>query len=358
MMPKVYIVVLNWNNAPDTLECLESLCRLDYPAFEIVLCDNASTDGSIAMIEQWARGEIPAPCRSIDPAIRALSQPPVPKPIAVIKLDDRHAGVGARTEGCMLTIVQLNENRGYASGNNAGIRYAQRRGDAAFIWILNNDTVVTPGALSALVSRAARDPRIGLCGSLLMHYDDPGRVQAAGGAIYRPAIAVPSILGAGERHHGVPVAAEVEKRMSYVVGASMLVSAAFAEQVGPMREDYFLYFEELDWVMRSNGRFGLGYAPASVVYHKEGSTAGSSSDWRTRSRISDLCAIRNRLLITRRYFAPYYPLVFATIVLVLVRRLLRGQPDRAKEVLRILRDPESYRLPAHDGVVVDAQCRP
>jgi GT2 family glycosyltransferase len=345
MSPKVYVVVLNWNNWRDTVECLESLGRLDYPMFEIVVCDNASTDGSVAMIERWARGEIDAPCPSADPRIVGLTRPPLAKPIAVRRLRDGDEAVGALDWPAGLTIVELAANHGYASGNNAGLRLAQRRGDAAFVWILNNDTVVEPAALAALVERCRADPRIGLCGSRLMHYGEPDRAQAAGGGVYRPATAVPSIIGAGATLDRLPPAQDVERRMSYVIGASMLASMAFVRAVGTMREDYFLYFEELDWALRAGDRFTLGYAPASVVYHKEGSTAGSSGDWRTRSEISDLCAIRNRLLITRRYYAPWYPLVFATIVAVLFRRLLRGQPDRAKEVLRMLIGPESYRLP-------------
>jgi glycosyltransferase involved in cell wall biosynthesis len=77
MPPKVYVVVLNWNNWRDTLECLESVCRLDYPAFEVVVCDNGSTDGSVAMIEQWAKGLLPVRIRSDHPAIRKLSEPPI-----------------------------------------------------------------------------------------------------------------------------------------------------------------------------------------------------------------------------------------------------------------------------------------
>jgi len=138
--------------------------------------------------------------------------------------------------------------------------------------------------------------------------------------------------------------------MSYVVGASMLATAKFVREVGPMCEDYFLYYEELDWVIRSGGRFRLGFAPRSVVYHKEGATAGSDPNWRTRSAISDLCAIRNRLLITRRFFLPYYPVVFTSIVAALFRRVLRRQPERAKEVARMLLGPETYRLPSPGAI--------
>ncbi|HEY2817055.1 MAG TPA: glycosyltransferase family 2 protein [Casimicrobiaceae bacterium] len=347
MLPKVGIIVLNWNNWRDTLECLESVYRLDYPAVDVIVCDNASTDESVTMIRRWAAGTVLSSTCSADARLRALTNAPVQKPLPVATMEEGQAIEFEATPSIALTILRLGRNGGYAAGNNAGLRLAQSRG-AKLFWILNNDTVVTPAALSALVERTQADRSIGLCGSLLLFYGEPDRVQAAGGAVYRRFTAIPEILGAGQAPDTLPSPERIEKRMSYVVGASLLATAEFVDAVGPMCEDYFLYFEELDWVMRSQGRFRLGFAPQSVVYHKEGASAGSDANWRTRSAISDLCAVRSRLLITRRFFLPYYPVVFATIVAAFFRRLLRGQPERARQVLRILLGPESYRLPLPD----------
>jgi len=347
MLPKVGIIVLNWNNWRDTLECLESVYRLDYPDVDVIVCDNASTDESVTMIRRWAEGTVLSSTRSPDARIRALTDPPVQKPLPVAMMEESSTIRPAQMTSGTLTILRLGRNGGYAAGNNAGLRLARERG-AGLFWILNNDTVVTPAALSALVERTQADRSIGLCGSLLLSYDEPQRVQAAGGAVYRRFTAIPEILGAGRAPHTLPSSESIEKKMSYVVGASLLATAAFFDAVGAMCEDYFLYFEELDWVMRSRGRFRLGFASQSVVYHKEGASAGSDANWRTRSAISDLCAVRSRLLITRRFFLPYYPIVFATIVAAFFRRLLRGQPERARQVLQILSGPESYRLPLPD----------
>ncbi|HEY3178817.1 MAG TPA: glycosyltransferase family 2 protein [Casimicrobiaceae bacterium] len=348
MAPKVYIIVLNWNNWRDTLECLESVYRLEYPSFQVIVCDNASTDDSVSMIAAWATGAVHATTRSNDPRIRSLTDPPVTKPISVSVIDYSDTSL-AKEPSSSLTILRIKQNRGYASGNNAGIRWVRSRGDGELFWILNNDTVVERQALAWLVERISSDSEIGLCGSLLLLYDDPDKIQAAGGARYRRVTAIPRILGAGRSRDDIPEPAAIERQMTYVIGASMLATANFVRDVGPMREDYFLYYEELDWVLRSGGRFRLGFAPRSIVYHKEGASAGSTSNWRARSEISDLCAIRNRLLITRRFFLPYYPLVFATIVGVMLRRLWRRQPDRAGQVLRMLLGPESYRLPRPDA---------
>ncbi len=97
--------------------------------------------------------------------------------------------------------------------------------------------------------------------------------------------------------------AAVEAQMAYAVGASMLVSAALLRDVGLMAEDYFLYSEEIDWACRARGRYTLAYADASVVYHKEGGSIGSSSTG-AQSMLAIHYLYRNRLRFIRRFYRP------------------------------------------------------
>lgn len=162
--------------------------------------------------------------------------------------------------------------------------------------------------------------------------------------MFNRGLALPKHIAEGLPAKDVPPTGEVEARMRFVAGASMLVTADFLRATGFMSEDYFLYFEELDWAMRG-ADFRLGFAPGSVVYHKIGRSAGSSTDWRTRSAISDICDVRNRLVITKRFFPGFYPLVLLSTLAVIGRRLWRHQFRRAATFARILMSPESYRLP-------------
>ena len=100
-----------------------------------------------------------------------------------------------------------------------------------------------------------------------------------------------------------------------------------------MEESYFLYFEELDWAMRSKGRFLLGYSPDSIIYHKEGAQAGSNSDRMKRSLLSDRFLSKNRVLFTRRYVPWALPAVLITVILAAGYRLVRGDPKRARVML-------------------------
>jgi GT2 family glycosyltransferase len=225
-----------------------------------------------------------------------------------------------------LTLIQNGENLGFAAGNNVGLRYTLSDPDCQYFWLLNNDTVVEPDALPAMVRLMQQWPEVGICGSLNLSYRNPREVQAQGGMTYRrwcarvrtPAPLTVDDLGTHPAH------------MDYVNGASMLANRAFLETVGLMEESYFLYFEELDWAMRAKGKFQLGYACDSVIYHKEGATIGSSRDRMKRSLLSDQYLSRSRVLLTRRFFPWALPSVLACVTLAAIHRLYRGDIERAK----------------------------
>ena len=131
--------------------------------------------------------------------------------------------------------------------------------------------------------------------------------------------------------------AVVEEKMSYIVGASVFARLSAVTKLGLMEERYFLYFEEIDWATRAR-RLGmkLGYAPASLVYHKEGGTIGTSVMARRKSLLADYYGVKNRLVMTRRLFPWALPTVYLAMLITLAKRLLNGQFDRAWMVTKIM----------------------
>jgi hypothetical protein len=206
-------------------------------------------------------------------------------------------------------LVRTALNLGFAGGNNIGIAFALFQGNADYIWILNNDTIVEPETLSAMIERMKAVPDAGICGSTLLYHDNPQRIQSLGGARYLKWAGIGVQLGANGRWPAIVQAESVEREMSYVAGASMLVSRPFLKTVGLMEESYFLYFEEIDWAQRAAGRFKLVYAPGSVVYHKEGGAIGSSGSGKHRSPKSFFWLTRSRLLFTAKYHPEALPSV-------------------------------------------------
>jgi GT2 family glycosyltransferase len=325
--PKVAVILLNWNGWKNTIECLESVFRLSYPAFTVIVCDNASTDGSVDRICAWAEGCLPASCSSAD--LTRLVVPAVPKPIESVRIDPRDTATNV-APGIRLVLIPTGANLGFAGGNNVGLRFALSWSEIEYFWLLNNDTLVEPDALSAMVGAMQADRGIGLCGSVLRDYFFPGSVLTLGGRKYnrwsgrsRPIQAIPNAAGPQEF-----------TALDYVEAASVLVRRGFLERVGLMSEDYFLYFEEMDWAMRARGRFGLAYSPQSIVYHKEGGSIGSHKDRNQRSPLTDYYQARNRLVFTRRYFPWLLPSMFVSVAATAAHRLLSGRRQNATAVIK------------------------
>ena len=303
--------MLNWNGWDDTISCLESLLRLDYDNFRIVVCDNGSTDDSVKRIRDWAAAQSLGPnvtsrCGQVaaDPGEECARRP------EIAFLNEQ------------LFLLQNEANLGFAGGNNAGLKFALARGDMDYAWLLNNDTVVDPASLTHLVEKLRSTQGVGLCGSTLLYHYDPQTVQARG-ARYNKWLARVRHVGA-HQSASEPVNEDAYARnMDYVVGASMLVSRDFVDEVGLIGEDYFLYFEELDWIRRAGGRFGFAYASRSIVYHKEGAATGATTG--KKSRTGEYYGTRARILFTRKFHPYALATVLMAIMASLLVRMLKGQ---------------------------------
>lgn len=326
---RLAVIMVNWRGAKDTIECLESLLRSDVPVHAIV-CDNDSGDGSVEALLGWARGERGYEARP--GPLAPLTIPPLEKPVAHEYLCNE--GAFASGPQVPLTIIETGGNLGYAGGNNVGIRFALANPDIDIVWLLNNDTVVEPSTAGAILSAFDADPRLGTVGAALRYYHRPSHHQMLGGMRFSRWTTRAVGIGAGSAV-GAPVDADqVSQETDFVCGASLAVSRAFLQTVGLMGEEYFLYYEEIDWAIRNAGRFGIGFAPAAIVYHKEGGSIGSSGAKGQRSALSDYHHARSKLLFGRKHFPALLPAYFIQNLLMAARRILRRQPDKARAILR------------------------
>ena len=328
----VYIIVLNWNGAADTIACAESVLALEGTPFRLVLCDNASADDSTVRLRDWAAG------RAAEGA---------PQRVLVELPNDRVAWQHTdRPEGAIV-LIQTGANLGYAGGNNVGIRYALEQGDAEFFWVLNNDTAVAPHALSALVAKARSDPSFGIIGSTLLYHYRPAHVQVLGGCTFSPWTTRIAPVGWGKT--AIEAAAvsesEVEAQLDYVTGASMMVSKAFIDDVGLMEEDYFLYFEEIDWAERGRRStvhsWKLGFARDSVVLHKVGASAGTGT-----SKSSTRFYYTSKIRFMKRFYPARFALTLLIILMQAVKSLLTGGRGHAFVILMVVARSRQIAEPA------------
>jgi len=331
---KTYIVVLNWNNSKDTIECFESLLNLNYDEFQIILCDNNSQDDSIKHITNWAQGK-EYPTESKIENLKHLYKP-IPYCILTRQQSENSPILMEETKA-KLIIIKTGGNLGFAGGNNVGLRYALKRNDFDYVWLLNNDTVVENDCLSKMVKYSQSQSIDNLCGSLLVFYDNPESIQAPGGYQYNKWTGRASpIIKRGTSIHEKINHSQLEKKLSYICAASWLLPKQFLLDIGLMTEDYFLYGEEIDWCLRNNEKYKLCYCPEAIVYHKEGATIGSENLNRESSLFSDFYQFRNKLLVTRRFFPKNILLVYITVFLQMCNRLRKGQWQKAKLICQIL----------------------
>ena len=188
--PFVDIVILNWRGWGDTIECAESLLKCGYPNMRLIICDNDSGDSSFENFIAWAEGRLDPWQSPKSGDMRQYSHPPAQRPVKHAVIETR-AGSEVRREGdddARIVIIQTEANLGYAGGNNVGMRYAMAQGLADYVWVLNNDIVVPPESLRALIARAEEERlagrKVGPVGSRLVFYFNPDKVQCRGGARY------------------------------------------------------------------------------------------------------------------------------------------------------------------------------
>src|SRR5262249_3994430 len=145
--------------------------------------DNASTDGSMEAIRDWAEGRVPVDTSST--AWDAIRAHPIEVKEVTYGIYASEDEAKADPRRRWLTAASTGGSRGFPAGNNVGLRYGLAR-DYEYFWILNNDTVVEPTALVRLAARMQSDPQIGVCGSTLAFYARPDIAQAWGGSTYYP----------------------------------------------------------------------------------------------------------------------------------------------------------------------------
>lgn len=313
----LFVVILNWNGKSDTLACLKSLQASEGVEFRVVVCDNGSSDGSLAALIAWGR-------QAFGPAFRQLGRAEVdatsPAPHERFFLIDNAA------------------NLGFAGGNNVGLRWAMRDLACRYVWLLNNDTEVAPDALAQSLARLVARSDVGLCGSTLVYAHDRQTVQACGGSAYSRWSGRTRHLGANSALAQLPTdPASVEAEMACVVGAAMLVRREWLETVGLLGEGYFLYFEEIDWAMRAArvggaGRFRLGWAPRSIVFHKEGASIGTAAVG--GSALSAYYLFRNRVRFAWHFNRVRLPAVLAFTLLDVAKLAARSRWPQARAALR------------------------
>ena len=335
MNSKVCIVLVNYKTVNDTIECIESILKSDYKNYQIVIVENGSDDKSWENLIKWAKGELSNTIYP-DNKLFCLTHPVVTKPVMYFRADVGESDtlrLGPLDGINPLLLIKSNINLGFAGGNNVGMRYALNSG-FDYVWLLNNDTVIEPDAISELVKfnekKKKNNERIGITGSKLLLYHQPDKLQGVG-AIFNKYSGKSKIIGAQQIDTGQFDDEEIS--CNYVIGASMFASKEFLLDVGLMSEEYFLYNEENDWSARGKLKgWKVGVAVKGKVYHKQGASTGNSPKKSKWQIIALNYKYRGKIKLYKKYYFPQLPFLYIHLLTRSLRYIMRGNMKEAKVI--------------------------
>ncbi|MDD5772191.1 MAG: glycosyltransferase family 2 protein [bacterium] len=278
---KVYIIILNWNQKEDTLICLNSVKKLKYDNYEVIVVDQNSKDGSKEAIKKdypW------------------------------------------------VDLIENDDNLGFVEGNNVGIRKVLDIEKYSYFFILNNDTVVDPDCLDVLVNKAEKDKNIGIAGPKVFYFDPPNMIFSAGAMID---------LKHFEIHHRHEKELDKEDEtapieVDYISGCSLLIKKEVIDKIGLMDPRFFIYYEETDWCYRTRrAGYKVLYIPTCKIWHRVSAAMGKASlstmYYMTRNQFLFL----NKNLSPAKRLLPFL-LCFIRVVRNILSALKNGRYKEAK----------------------------
>jgi hypothetical protein len=263
--PKVAIIILNWNGWKDTVECLESVFRIDYPNYQVIIVDNGSTDDSVQQIKENLPDTI---------------------------------------------LIETGKNLGYTGGNNVGIKYAMEN-KAEYVLIVNNDTeLVNSYFLQGMIDKMEEESWIGIMGP---------KVLNPGGQVQNTILFAPTLVSCIKESIGLRLGTKksndynISQQVEAVSGVCWLIRRKVIEDIGLLDEDYFMYAEEQDYCYRAQkaGWKIMYYPVESILHYKEPVDKNEERNYRQY-----VYARRNLVLFLHKHFGFFQAVTLAILFFI------------------------------------------
>jgi len=295
----VYIILLNWNGLNDTNECLQSLKKITYDNFEVVVVDNNSSGNDVNILKE-------------------------------------------EFGGFTHKIIVNDSNLGFSGGNNVGIKYAIENG-ADYILLLNNDTIVEPDFLDNLVSHVNINSSVGILTPVIKHYNNRSKIWAAGGKLSK-------LRGSGFASTEIGKS-NAPSEVNFASGCALLIKREVFDKVGFLDENYFLYLEDTDFCYRTiKSGYKILLVPSSVIYHKI-----NASTKENVSRLPLYYVTRNRLYFSNKNLGAWKFISITYIFFVSFLKLaiwtLANKRNKVNAIKRGLRDFINRRMGKLDSKI-------
>lgn len=328
-MKKLYIVIINYQSWFDSLDCIKAIYSTDYSNYQVIIIDNNSPNDSVVKIREFLKSGFEPPCSGLSLgtlAFNELEAGPGSNVVAdlVSLISSKKVTKQCSTasvEQWPLLFVSLNENIGFAGGNNVALKAILEFGEDADILLLNPDITLERNALSE-IKKFTRGYKEFVCGMSVYYRDRPCVLYSHGGyRLFRPfgaAVSPSSWFG--------------RKGIDFIYGASLFTNVATLRKAGFLPEHYFLYWEETDWCYAAKLRgIPLLLAPEAKCFDKIGSTIG-------RGYKADYYFTRNSIYFYAKYFPYYLPTLIIFHLIRGLRALVAGKSKNLRGMFHGGRD--------------------
>lgn len=292
MNKKVFIILLNYNGYEDTIEAVKSLEEITYNNYEIVVVDNASTNSSFEILKK--------------------------------EMGDRHH------------VIASGANKGFAFGNNVGIKFAMENG-ADYVLLINNDTTVEKDFLEHLVESAEEDEKVGLTTGLILNYYNKDIIWYGGGELNWNKFYGYHINEGKELKDTI----QEKKEITFATGCLMLIKREVIEKIGGLPEEYFMYYEDVDFCAKlMENKYKIIYDPASIIYHKISAASGEAEspfaiEWNTRNRLKFMNKYKNNTSYLK--FKSIKTYFYLTRIIKSFNYIKENRNDKFKALIKGLR---------------------
>lgn len=341
-----YVIILNYNNWKYTINCIRSLLNMSYKKFRIMVLDNASTDGSVEYLCAWMNGENVETVQVNKQLQKYIVNTQQAIPSLVIESFETQKLDTQNLKEKRVVVIKNSENTGFAAGNNIAIRCAMQQRDCAYVWILNNDTIVDTAALENAVEYAKRHPDSAIIGATLLEMNQPDKIQALGGSAFDYYFARGHALYNGYKKDDIKKIKISYDDIGYVSGASMFITKENLKKIGLIPEDFVYYFEEIIWCMKAKKEgLNLGYAPECIVYHEGGATTKLLDLYKDAGNPYHFLYFRNKLIFARKYMPSRLPIVYIGIIIDWIKKYFI---DKEHLDCKIFRHWEMWKIPTKD----------
>ncbi len=294
---KTYIIIINFGTPEHTIQCLDSIRENNHQLFQVVVVDVSNINKSVEIISKWIE----------------------------------------ENNDSRFLLIREKENKGFAFANNIGIEYSLKQDDCDFLWILNNDAVIPKNSLEELIKyyEQVKDTKsTGFIGSKILDYEKRDLIQNVGG-IFNKWTGYSILIGMGKNDTGQ--FDNKKLKVDYVIGASMFCHSSLIHKIGLMPDNYFLYYEDIDWcITAQKAGFKNSTCTKSLVYHKQGISTGA----KLLANDRDLKNKKHLYLSYLKFYKKHYKLLLPVAYFILLKQLagkiIHNNLPEAKLILQVI----------------------